>query len=49
MLMQGAHIGLAIWRLKCFFESFVQGSAFGILLKIYAKNLPHRKAEKRLR
>lgn len=39
--------GLAIWRLKCFYETFVQGSTLGILLNFCAKNPPHRQAEKR--
>ena len=41
------NIGLAIWRLKCFYETFVQNSTFGILLNFCAKNPPHRQAEKR--
>jgi len=41
------NIGLAIWRLKCFYETFVQASTAGILLKISAKNPPHRQAENR--
>ena len=41
------NIGLAIWRLKCFYETFVQGSTLGILLNFCAKNPPHRQAEKR--
>jgi hypothetical protein len=42
-----ANIGLAIWRLKCFYETFVQGSTAVILLNFCAKNPPHRQAEKR--
>ena len=42
-----ANIGLAIWRLKCFYETFVQGSTAGILLNFCTKNPPHRQAEKR--
>ena len=42
-----ANIGLAIWRLKCFYDTFVQGSTVVILLNICAKNPPHRQAEKR--
>jgi hypothetical protein len=42
----GANIGLAIWRLKCFYETFVQGSTLGILLNFCAKNPPHRQAAK---
>jgi hypothetical protein len=41
------NIGLAIWRLKCFYETFVQGSTSVILLNFCAKNPPHRQAEKR--
>jgi len=42
-----ANIGLAIWRLKYFYESFMQGSTSVILLNICAKNPPHRQAENR--
>jgi hypothetical protein len=45
----GGNIGLAIWRLKCFYETFVQGSTAVILLNFSAKNPPHRQAEKRWR
>ena len=38
------NIGLAIWRLKCFYEKFVQGSRAVILLNFCAKNPPHRQA-----
>jgi hypothetical protein len=41
------NIGLAIWRLKCFYETFVQGSAAVFLLNFCAKNPPHRQAENR--
>jgi hypothetical protein len=41
------NIGLAIWRLKYFYETFVQGSTAVILLNFCAKNPPHRQAEKR--
>jgi hypothetical protein len=41
------NIGLAIWRLKCFYETFVQSSTVGFLLNFCAKNPPHRQAEKR--
>ena len=44
---QTHNIGLAIWRLKCFYETFVQGSTAVILLNFCAKNPPHRQAEKR--
>jgi hypothetical protein len=43
----GYNIGLAIWRLKCFNETFVQGSTAVILLNFCAKNPPHRQAENR--
>ena len=36
------NIGLAIWRLTCFYETFVQGSTAVILLKVCAENPPHR-------
>ena len=42
-----ANIGLAIWRLKCFYETFVQGSTAVILLNFCAENPPHRQAENR--
>jgi hypothetical protein len=42
-----ANIGLAIWRLKCFYEKFVQGSTAVILFNFCAKNPPHRQAESR--
>jgi len=38
------NIGLAIWRLKYFYETFVQGSTFEILLNFCTKNLPQRQA-----
>ena len=41
------NIGLAIWRLKCFYETFVQGSTAVILWNFCAKNPPHRQAENR--
>lgn len=40
----GANIGLAIWRLKCYYETFVQSSTAVILLSFCAKNPPHRQA-----
>jgi len=39
------NIGLAIWRQKYFYETFVQGSTFEILLNFCTKNPPHRQAE----
>jgi hypothetical protein len=42
-----ANIGLAIWRLKCFCEAFVQGSTSGIPLNFCAENPPLRQAENR--
>jgi len=41
------NIGLAIWRLKYFYETFVIGSTAVILLNFWAKNPPHHQAEKR--
>ena len=41
------NIGLAIWRLKCFYETFVQGSTAVVLLNFCAKNPPHRQAVSR--
>ena len=41
------NIGLAIWRLKGFFEKFVQGSTAVILLNFCAKNPPLRQAANR--
>jgi hypothetical protein len=41
------NIGLAIWRLKCFYETFVQGSMAVILLNFCTKNPPHRQAVNR--
>jgi hypothetical protein len=37
------NIGLAIWRLKCFYETFVIGSTLEILMNLSAENppLPH--------
>jgi hypothetical protein len=32
-----ANVGLAIWRLNCFYETFVQGSTLGILINFSAK------------
>jgi fucose permease len=42
-----ANIGLAIWRVQCFYETFVQGSTVVILLNFCAKNPPHRQAKNR--
>ena len=39
--------GFAKWRVQYFYESFVQGSTFGILMNICAENSPLRKAPKR--
>lgn len=41
------NIGFAKWRVKCFYDSLVQDSTFGILMNICAKNPPLRKAENR--
>ena len=45
--LTACNIGLAIWRLKCFYETFVQGSTPVILLNFCAKNPPHRQAKNR--
>lgn len=37
MTTKTANIGLAIWRMKSFYETFVQGSTAGILLNFCAK------------
>jgi len=42
-----ANIGFAKWRVKCLYDSLVQGSTLGILMNICAENPPLRKAEKR--
>lgn len=39
------NIGLALWRLKCLYETFVQGSRLGILLNFCAKIPPHRQPD----
>jgi hypothetical protein len=39
------NIGLAIWRVSYFYETFVPTAV--ILLNFGAKNPPHRQAEKR--
>jgi hypothetical protein len=39
------NIDLAILRLKCFYETFVQGSTTVILLNFSAKIPPHRQVE----
>jgi hypothetical protein len=43
--MPAGNIGLAIWRLKCFYETFVQASSAVILLNFCGENSPHRQAE----
>ncbi len=40
----GYNIGLAIWWLKCFYETIMQGLTAVILLNFCAKNSPHRQA-----
>jgi hypothetical protein len=42
-----ANIGLAIWRLKCFYETFMQGSTFVLPLNFGAKNPPLSQAANR--
>ena len=39
--------GFAKWRVKCFYDSLVQGSSLVYQLNICAKNPPLRKAAKR--
>jgi len=41
------NIGLAIWRLKYFYETYVQRSTLVILLNFCANTPSHRQAEKR--
>jgi hypothetical protein len=41
------NIGFAIWRVKCFFETFVLVESSGIFSNFGAEKPPHRKAEKR--
>jgi hypothetical protein len=43
------NMGLAIWRVQCFYETFVQGSTSVNLLNICAKFPPHRQADNRYR
>ena len=40
-----ANIGLGIWRLKCFYETFVQDPTVQILLNFRAKNPPLRQTQ----
>ena len=42
-----ANIGFAKWRVKCFYDSLVQGSSLVFQMNICAENPPLRKAEKR--
>ncbi len=41
--MPTANIGLALWRLKCFYKTFVQGSTSLILLTFSAKSATNTK------
>jgi hypothetical protein len=41
------NIGFAKWRVKCFYDSLVQGSSFVFQMNICAENPPLRKAENR--
>ena len=41
------NIGFAKWRVKCFYDSLVQGSSSVFQLNICAENPPLRKAENR--
>ena len=45
--MPATNIGFAKWRVKCFYDTFVQGSSSVFQLNICAKNPPLRKAENR--
>jgi hypothetical protein len=45
--MSTANIGLSIWLLTCFYETFVLIQTFGILMNFSAKNPPHNQAQKR--
>jgi hypothetical protein len=42
-----ANMGFAKWRVQCFYDTFAQGSTFGILMNFCAKNPPLRKAQNR--
>jgi hypothetical protein len=42
-----ANTSLAIWRMKCFYETIVKGSTAAILLNFSAEIPPHRQAENR--
>jgi hypothetical protein len=44
---RAAKIGLLMGLLKCFYETFVQGSTAVIPLNFCAKMSPHRQADKR--
>jgi hypothetical protein len=44
-----ANSGFALSGLKCFLETFVQGSTFLLRMNSSAKNPPQRKAAKRCR
>lgn len=41
------NIGFAKWRVRCFYDSFVQGSSLVFQMNICAENPPLRKAENR--
>jgi len=44
---RSANIGLAKWRVTCFYDSLVQGSSSVFQLNICAKNPPLRQAKNR--
>jgi hypothetical protein len=44
---RSANIGFAKWRVKCFYDSLVQGSGSVFQMNICAENPPLRKAENR--
>lgn len=44
LAMREAHadnIGLAIWRAKCFYKTFVLKQTLGVLMNFSAENTPH--------
>jgi len=44
---RSTNIGFAKWRVKCFYDSLVQGSSSVFQLNFFAKNPPLRKAANR--
>jgi hypothetical protein len=39
------NISMTIWRLKCYYETFVKGAIGGVLLNFSSKNSPDRQTE----